>query len=409
MKKLIHQDRDLYRKMDIRVNHVETTLDKTATEVREIKQSHYALVDNVQRIQAEMKRSGADTKDVEQGHTELGKLKEENYNLKASLQEKDKELEETRVKNKELEKQISAVTKSSKEKEDNSKLLAAEHANKLLFEKNENLSEQNKQLQNELRKSKENDLSTECKNKTCRSTIEALEYEKKMLKEESNRDLAATCHDLENQNIVLEAKMAFSTKETDRLNSIIEEQKLDLHKRQNKIQELNTAITKTTSEKIEQQDRHMREKAAFQNRIKSLELDISVKDTELSDRNEQIVNLVQEQEILNKDKELQSRTHTTEKEKWENQIKTLQHDKTTKETALNKQIQNIFLENENLKKDLQSNTEISSKAEITIDSLNADKTQLQNELTKKEEECESLKEENTSLKTKGSVTLRCIT
>ena len=91
MKKLINQDRNLYRKMDIRVKNVETSLVKTATEFREIKQSHYSLVEQVQRIQHAMhvgQLSDLDFKDKEQRNADIQTLKEENTFHKENLNEK---------------------------------------------------------------------------------------------------------------------------------------------------------------------------------------------------------------------------------------------------------------------------------------------------------------------------------
>ena len=70
-------------------------------------------------------------------------------------------------------------------------------------------------------------------------------------------------------------------------------------------------------------------------------------------------------------------------------------------------IQTHQLEIENLKTDLQTNSkelyEHRSYAESIIASLNEQKAQLQKELTRKEEECELLKKEDTTLKTTGNI------
>ena len=274
MKKLIEQDKDLYRKMDIRVKHVETTLGKTATEFREIKQSHFSLVEKVQRIQDEMQLSDFGSKKTEQRKKDMDILKEENDSLKVCLKEKVEELDDLRIKNKELVQQISTVPKTKSEIQDNTKLFAAEAAIKVLVGKNEKLNEEIKQLKNELKRPNQNEIGTECTNRACKSTIAALEYDVEQLS--SKKDLAATCHALEDRNIALEAKLTVSINETEEINSLMEEQKHDIHMEQKKIQELNSLITTFASEKIVQQEMYMVAKAGFEKQIKNLKYDNSI-------------------------------------------------------------------------------------------------------------------------------------
>ena len=414
MKKLIDQDKDLYRKMDIRVKHVETTLGKTTTEFKEIKQSHNSLLEKVERIEDEMQLSNFDSKNMKEKSADIDKLKDENSSLKVRLKETIEELEGFRIKNDDLEQQITTATKPASTIQDNTKLVAAESENKVLVGENEKLIEEINHLKKELRKPNNVDISKECTNRECKARMEALEHDVETLKLSSEKDLAAKCHALEERNSDLEAKMTFSTDESDKMNSVNEKLRHEIYTKQNKIQELNTVITTTVSEKIMQQEKHMKEKSDFEHQIKRLQHDNLNKETELCDRNEQIKNLVQENENLNTDikritseKMIQSQTHTAEKASFEKQIKTFHHDKTKMETALNKQKQNLILENESLKKDLKRNSqgsyEYRSHAESKIDSLNVEKVALQNELSRKEEECELFKKENTSLKTTGNV------
>ena len=121
-------------------------MDKTATEFREIKQSHYSLVEQVQHIQHEIhvgQLSDSDSKDMDQRNADIHKLKEENAFHNDDI---CKELGELRSKNKELEQLLSVVSKTKSENKQNTNLLATEKANIELVDMNGKLTGEVKQL-----------------------------------------------------------------------------------------------------------------------------------------------------------------------------------------------------------------------------------------------------------------------
>ena len=415
VKKLIKQDKDLYRKMDIRVKNVETTLDKTTTEFREIKQSHFSLVEQVQRIQHEMhigQLLDLDSKNIEQRNADIHvhNLEEENAFLKENMNEKLEELQELRSKYKELEHKISTETKPKSEIQVNPNLLRSQNANKELVGMNEKLTGEVQQLQSELRQTKERDDGKECTKAACKSRIEALEYANETLESEieklsskdNMKDLAATLYAYEERNTVLEAQLTVSSNEKEKVDSFIEQLKYDLQMEQNiskqhehQIQGLNTDVKRISSEKEVQQERHKIEITSLEKQIKTLHHDKENKEIELNDRNEQIQYLVSENGKLKKDLQRDSQTSDEYRLRAESNI-----------DSLNKRIQNLVSEKEKLNNDLKrvskTSYEYRSQVESSIDSLNLEKTQLEIELTRKEEECQLLKQENTNLKTAGN-------
>ena len=128
---------------------------------------------------------------------------------------------------------------------------------------------------------------------------------------------------------------------------------------------------------------HMVEIASLEKQIKTLHHDKENKEIELSDRNEQIQNLVSENETLNKNLQGNSKTSDEYQLRAKSNI-----------DNLNKRIQNLVSENEKLNNDLKRDSKTSheyrSQVESSIDSLNLEKTQLDIDLTRQEKECQLL-------------------
>ena len=249
VKKLINKDRNLYRKMDIRVSNVETCCDKTATELKEVKHSHQGLVEKVQRIQHEMQIGDFSILDSK-NRTPLDEVQLLNEKLTETQHElwcRNKELEEYR---------LSTVSENNIIVQDKTNLLTAEKAKKELAVANEKLTAEVKQLQSELRQTKEHDIEKECTNTTCTSRIEALEYSHESLKSE-NESLRST-YDMkrlkansafEERNYNLEVQLANAYMDKEKSDTFIEELQTMNTQKEKQIQGLSQDINKISTEK----------------------------------------------------------------------------------------------------------------------------------------------------------------
>lgn len=93
VKKLINQDKDLYIKMDMRVKNVETTLEKTNEEFREVKQSHKNLMQQVDQIQRDLDE-GRPAKWFDVTATDIQPLQERNAELEEIVKQLTSQLED---------------------------------------------------------------------------------------------------------------------------------------------------------------------------------------------------------------------------------------------------------------------------------------------------------------------------
>ena len=273
MKKLINQDKDLYIKMDLRVKHVETTLEKTNEEFREVKQSHKNLMQQVDQIQ----------RDLDEGRpanwfaitaTDIKPLQERNAELEAKLKQLTFQLEDhdnLKSRNIQLENQLavqSEVKPRDKEIKQQDQLL-------LLSDTNKELNIQVQQLKRELKqvRSKITDDDTNLRNRN-----EALEYETTILKDnierlKMDRKKDATEQEIQNLrslNSYLEESIDTSSSEIEILNRNIKTLNSELHMERNANVNLRYEIEqqKLTINKIKSK-RELEQKEA-QNSINSL-------------------------------------------------------------------------------------------------------------------------------------------
>ena len=250
MKKIINKDRNLYRKMDIRVSNVETSCDKTASELKKVKQSHQGLVEQVQRIQHIMQISDFSILDSK-NRTPLDEVELLNEKLTETQHElwcRNKELEEYR---------LSTVSEKNIIVQDKTYLVTAEKAKKELAAANEKLTAEVKQLQSELRQTKERGIEKECTKTTCTSRIEALEYSNELLKSENEslrstydmKKLNANLRAFEERNDNLEAQLANANLEREKSDTFIEALQTMNTQNEKQIQGLSRDINKLSTEK----------------------------------------------------------------------------------------------------------------------------------------------------------------
>ena len=381
---------------------MESSFEKTATEFKEVKQSHQTLFEQVQRIQQEMQMvqlSNLSYKNEEQGIAHLHKLEEDNAILKEKMAEKLEELEEIRCKNRDLESRMSAVSKSMGGIQDNSKLLKAEKSNQELVAVNEKLTTEVSQLQNELRQIHERGERMECTNSTCKSCIEALEYTSELLKSENEwlwskhamKESKASLRAFEERNAVLEAKLEVSASEKRELDTYIEELKNDLDverniitQYENKMHGLSADMKKVSSEKEIQQEKHKVEEAILEKQISILHEEKSKIEIELNNRNTQIQTLTLENAKLKQDLEKDSNILYEYRLQAESNIK-----------SLNERVQY-------LQRNIEKTDQQQIEAKSTFESMNLRKIQLEIDLAKKEENFQRVMQENAVLKAKGN-------
>ena len=408
VKKLVSQDRDLYRKMDIRVRNVETCWGKTASELTEIKQNHQILAEQVQRIQQEMpigQFSNLNSKNRAQFDGHVLKCEDEVKLLNEKLTKTEQALEECQCRNKVLVHMLSIASGQNIKVQDKTNLLATEKANKELVAVNEKLTEEIRQLQNELRNTKEPDNGMECTKTTCKSRIEALEYKTEFLESE-NKSLSSK-YDLmklyafEKRCSILEAQLA----EKEKNETFIEELKHDfLMERtintqyENQIQGFRADINRITAEKEVQQDKRKKAEAKLKTQIGIFHQEKANQDIELENRNKQIETLVSENDKIYKELQNNSKTFFEFRLQTESNIK-----------SLNERIQNLILENGNLNKELQRNMRKSDEqrlqAQARLASLNINNAKMESDLRRKVDECQRLMQENTDLKTTSKINI----
>ena len=405
MKKLVNQDRDLYRKMDIRVRNVETCWDKTASELTEVKQSHQVLAEQVQRIQQEMQIgecSNLNSKNMAQLDGHVHKCEDEVELLNEKLTKTQHELEDCRSRNKELVHRLSFASQQNIKVQDKTNLLATEKANKELAAVKERLTEEVRRLQSELRQTKEPDNVMECTKTTCKSRIEALEYRTEILESE-NKSLRSTydmrkLYAFEERCAILEAQLA----EKEKNDTVIEELKYDLlterknnTQYENLKQNLSADIKRISTEKDLLQDEWKKAEIKLKTQMQICQQEQENQDIELKKRNKQIETLVSENEKINKESQKYSKILFEYRLQAESNIK-----------SLNEQIQSLTLENNTLNKELHRNIKQSDEqrlqAQTSFDSLKVKLAQLEVDLRSKVDDCQRLMQENTALKATGN-------
>ena len=243
IKKLIHQDRDLFKKMDIRVGSVELTLQETSNELQEVKQNLTSLIAQVQDLfkKVDSHRSGQNQDIPLKKDTSLRK---QNNELEKQLEDLTKQLNEATIHNRtvavdkeignlreekrKLECEIRDLKKSLDGGDDRHKQFQDIIRVKDLMSENDRLLLENKQLQELLNRANSENCVSEIKHalKQSQERNEALEYELECTKSKGVKRLEKELVDYEQRNSCLELDLERAHTHVKDLTILVEEVEL---------------------------------------------------------------------------------------------------------------------------------------------------------------------------------------